>query len=566
MPGFAIDKGSDIVAVLRILETMKRSVKLPPRQNEGILVLMKVYAAYVLWLIAIVAAGCNSGHGPDSLFVTKAGGAVSAGCVKCHNATSSIAPDPLVTNGTGTYGKHIAHVQNTGIPCEKCHYNYINSPTHMNGHLDTPDPAVLIVYFDATNPAGSWINDTGPSLGSCTSLNCHGPDTLDWYGTGTANFQNCGSCHSFAIGTLRRVTGAQGDFGGNASIVSHHVTTTGDPAREQCLVCHDQSTHTAGTVRLRNADTGSSIIYDPVNPASLEPFCLSCHDADGSQNAFAAGGTPTSPFNDGSTLGVAPYPYAMRIQSSWTSTNGHGPNGNHTTNSKVTCLGTGQPGTGCHGNNGIINAHGSMNQVLAAREFNYNSFGYTYNEADYDLCFNCHSNYPGVTKEDVLGVKFGGILDGAYGLITGPNGSNPPYYTIGLKTHFADHNIPDLPPDFLPYSGSPYNDYRIWGPPNKNLHWFHLGGPTDFRGSGAGTGIVCVNCHDVHGSSNPYGATYSEMGYSHIFPDAINIVGMMTGSAYNATQNTLDGYPTYCAFNCHSVQGPTRAWYYPIVE
>jgi hypothetical protein len=148
----------------------------------------------VVVALAFTLAGCSSGTGPDALTKRQAqGGSQTSSCTaKCHNGSSSISPDPLVTNGTGTYGKHIAHVQNTGIPCEKCHANYINAPTHMNGHLDTPDPAVLVVYFDATNPAGSWINDTGPSLGSCTSLNCHGPDTLDWYGTGTANFQNCG--------------------------------------------------------------------------------------------------------------------------------------------------------------------------------------------------------------------------------------------------------------------------------------------------------------------------------------------------------------------------------------
>jgi hypothetical protein len=98
-----------------------------------------------------------------------------------------------------------------------------------------------------------------------------------------------------------------------------------------------------------------------------------------------------------------------------------------------------------------------------------------------------------------------------------------------------------------------------------NLHWAHLGILTsDFRGTGATTGINCVNCHDVHGSPTPYGATYAEMGYVNEFPDAMNRLGRMSDSAYLTDQ--LELYPTYCAFNCHSIQGPTRAWYYPIVE
>lgn len=520
---------------------------------------MKTRFTWSLLALLFVAAGCDSGQGPDSLFAPQAA-TPSAGCVACHNSTSTIAPDPLVTNGSGTYGKHISHVQSGGIPCERCHYNYAQAATHMTGTIDTGNPAILIVYFDSTNPSGAWINDTGPGTGTCSSVSCHGGYSLDWYGTGVSG---CAACHFAQMGSRRPVLGANGDFGANPAKLSHHITGTADPTPAQCQACHDMSQHMGGTVRLKQADTGAVIAFDPAVPSTLEPFCLSCHDTDGAGSAFISAGTPTAPFNDGSTLGAAPYTYALRIKTSWTSTNGHGPNGNHATIKKLTCLGSGQPGTGCHGSNGSVNAHGSIDNVIAAKGFKYDTSD-PFNDADFDLCFNCHSNYIGFTKEDTLGVKFGGILDSAYGILTGPNGMNPPYYIIGLKTLFADHNVPDLPPDFLPYSGSPYNDYRIWGPPDKNLHWFHLGGPTDLRGTGAGAGIVCVNCHDVHGSSNPYGATYDEIGYSHVVPDATNRIGIMTDNAYNTNQ--LEAYPTYCAFNCHYVQGPTRAWYYPIVE
>jgi hypothetical protein len=329
-------------------------------------------------------------------------------------------------------------------------------------------------------------------------------------------------------------------------------------------------------VRLRNADTGTSIAYDPSNVAGLEPFCLSCHDADGAMATLVSGGTPTNPFNDGSVLGNPPYPYATRIASSWAKSYGHGSNGNHASGSKLTCLGTGAPGTGCHGSNGAINAHGSVNQVLAAGTFKYN-LKYTnasqpYTESDFGLCFMCHAGYGGVTKEDVFGVKFGGLLDAAYGPF-GPRGQNPPYdRPAGIVTHFADHNV----------AGDPFglNDSAFWGTADMNLHWFHIGAPTvAFRGLDSltscltttvnCTGITCVNCHDVHGSNTPYGAVYDEIGYTNVFPDAINAYGKMRDEAYidySPAPNLLDNHPTYCAFNCHPVQGPTKAWFSPINE
>jgi hypothetical protein len=308
---------------------------------------------------------------------------------------------------------------------------------------------------------------------------------------------------------------------------------------------------------LRIADTNASIVYNPLIPATLEPFCLGCHDVDGATASFITGGTPTAPFNDGSTLGSPPYIHAMRIKTSWSSTNGHGPNGNHATVKQLTCLGTGQPGTGCHGSNGSVNAHGSANQVLAARPFKYDNDN-MYAAADFALCFDCHANYPGFTKEDILGVKAGGILDWEYNMSPyggrGPNGWAPPYTIPSVITHFADHNE----------VGGVYNDATFWGD-NMNLHWAHLGSLiSDFRGTGVTSGTNCVNCHDVHGSSIPYGATYVEIGYSNLFPDSTNKLGMMTDNAYNTNQ--LEVYPTYCTFNCHVIQGPTKAWYYPIIE
>jgi len=481
-----------------------------------------------------------------------------AACTTCHSSSYASVLDPVATNGSGLAGKHGKHVTSYSMACSKCHLNYQAKTSHTNGTMDTPDPSILLVYFDSTNPTGTWTNDTGPQTGTCSSMYCHIPPDPDWYGLAGVSLPPCSVCHVNVMGPRRAILGPGGDFGQNASVKSHHVSGGNDPISTQCMVCHDMSQHMGGTVRVMNADNGLVITYDPASPSTLEPFCLSCHDITGAASTFVSGGTPTSPFNDGSTLGVVPYTYAMRIKSSWTNTHGHGPNGNHATIKKLTCLGTGQPGTGCHGSNGSVNAHGSVNQVLAARPFKYDNDD-MYAAADFALCFDCHANYPGFTKEDILGVKAGGILDWEYNMSPyggrGPNGFAPPYTIPSVTTHFADHNE----------AGGAYNDATFWGD-NMNLHWAHLGILiSDFRGTGATSGVNCVNCHDVHGSSIPYGATYNEMGYTNLFPDATNRLGKMTDNAY--LTNQLDVHPTFCAgFNCHPMQGPTRAWYYPIVE
>jgi hypothetical protein len=481
-----------------------------------------------------------------------------ADCTTCHSSNYMSALDPLATNGSGQAGKHVTHVANFNMVCSKCHLNYSTKTSHANGSLDTSNPAVLLVYFDATNPTGTWTNDSGPETGNCSSLLCHGTENPAWYGLAGVSFPPCVACHSEPIGARRQIFGANGDFGQNINNRSHHVSGGNDPTSTQCQVCHDLSHHMGGTIYVKSADSGTAVIYDPASPSTLEPFCLSCHDADGATSTFATGATPTSPFNDGSILGNPPYPYAMRVRTSWSSTNGHGTNGNHANGAKLTCLGTGQPATGCHGSAGVVNAHGSVNQVLAAQPFKYDNNN-VYAAADFDLCFKCHASYAGVTKEDILGVKQGGILDWEYDMSPyggrGPNGWAPPYTISAVQTHFADHNE----------TGSPYNDPSYWGI-NMNLHWAHIGLMiSDFRGTGVSSGINCVSCHDVHGSTTSYGALYDEIGYSHVFPDSTNILGKMTDNAY--LLNQLDYYPTYCAgFNCHAMQGPTRAWYYPIQE
>ena len=365
-------------------------------------------------------------------------------CLVCHSGGSVI--DPLVTGGSGTAGKHIKHVTDGGLSCEKCHDNYKLLPTHYNGQVDTGNQAVLLTLFDSVNPAGQWFNDTGPGTGSCKTLACHGASELDWYTTNTWTLPVCSSCHGSALNSRRQVTGAAGDFGANAAIKSRHITAGSDPGPDQCKVCHDIVSHMNGDVKLKNADGSLQVTYNSSDPSSLEAFCTSCHDANGATGTFITGGTALDPFNegDGSVIGDPPYPFAAKISESWAKTYGHGSAGRSSA-SRLTCMGTGAPGTGCHGNNGAVNAHGSIYEVLAAKRFDYSNTSQNYDESWYGLCFDCHANYPGFTKEDVLGVKEDGSLDRFYGnMISRPGHAtkekNPPYYTSGVTTHFADHN------------------------------------------------------------------------------------------------------------------------------
>lgn len=333
-------------------------------------------------------------------------------CQICHTPGGEM--DPLLLNGSENAGKHLKHVGEHNIACEKCHQGYKNAISHINGTFDTYNPDVLIIFFNAVNPNGMWFDDTGYGTGRCSNLNCHGSTTLDWYGPDDQGWvlPDCTvECHTTAFGTIRQVTGAGGDF----DRASHHVIDYGDPTSlivqaVDCLVCHEMNNHMGGTVRLRDKDNGGNVFaFNKDNPFGIEDFCLSCHDSDGATTE----GIPLSPFSSSNILGSGCNITGDKIKCNWQKSYGHGRNGNHAPDDRLTCLGSGEPGTGCHGSSGSINAHGSVNDVLTARQYRYpveTVDGY-YDETWFTLCFECHAGYAGIAKEDTLGVREDGILD-----------------------------------------------------------------------------------------------------------------------------------------------------------
>jgi hypothetical protein len=386
-----------------------------------------------------------------------------------------------------------------------------------------------------------------------------GPDSITSHG-GTVS--SC-SCHNTAIGTRRQVLGPGGDFGANPAMASHHVAGSSDPTFRQCIACHDLSTHMSGTVRLRNADSGAVTAYDPAVPATLEPFCLSCHDANG-----AAGNM--SPFADGATLGTVPYVAGTTIASSWNGSSTHKDRG-------LTCAGTGQPGTGCHGTistpTGTINMHGSTIRGLLTNTMNFqiplvNQAVYSagrasvssYDENNYRLCFDCHANYPSVSKEVVLGFRSGGFYD----IFEQPTPLSLGTYT--QASHFRDYYTIVSPPF--------YSD-TMWGYTYMALHNYHLIGfesrailvpagvnalQWKYRGDPASIGrITCTACHNVHGTTVPtIRSTHEALGLTQFVNVADIYVTLGTPSSI--------ANPMNCAVDCHTPGGQTSYWYTPARE
>ena len=324
-----------------------------------------------------------------------------------------------------------------------------------------------------------------------------GPDSLSTYkfNAGSKSPElDCAVCHSSAISSRRQVTGSGGDF----DLESHHVIDYGNRNTEivssaDCLVCHNQSTHMGGTVRLNEKDTGAVLVYNPAAPASLEPFCLSCHDTDGALTE----GNPMSPFSSSNTLGTMPNRAGTEIKSYWENSDTvHKDSG-------LTCFGSGEPATGCHGNSGQINAHGSASRGLLTKNMTLPVPGSSaYNYTDFELCFSCHDSYPSVSKEVVLGYKAGGNYDLSW--------APTPYYTAGIQSLFRDVFI----------SGDPrvYSD-SIWWDPFTPLHNYHLlsfdgmmQNVWKYRGSAETGRASCTTCHNVHGTGGSVRSTYDEFG------------------------------------------------------
>jgi predicted CXXCH cytochrome family protein len=241
--------------------------------------------------------------------------------------------------------------------CQACHEQtlYYNPVGALNVHTD---------YGPDSQPGGD-----------CTS--CH-PHSAGFAPDG------CAGCHAESQPTgldyRRQVAGPAGDFGRT----SHHVTdgtTTEIVIDADCQVCHDQVSHQSNlepTVVLNDADGGASHTYNGTG-SSLEGFCISCHDTDGSlaydSNGDSADGY--QPFGDGRD--------PSDIATGWASAS----------HNAATPAALGDDACmACHGGpdstrSGLTadqNAHGADQESLLSERIN----GALVVNVEEDLCYACH--------------------------------------------------------------------------------------------------------------------------------------------------------------------------------
>jgi len=215
--------------------------------------------------------------------------------------------------------------------------------------------------------------------------------------------------------------------------------------------------------------------------------------------------------------------------------------------------------------------------LVSASVYTPNPLGSSDYANNYKLCFDCHANYPSVTKEVVLGYQSGGVYD----IQKAPT----PYYTLGMQSLFRDRYILDPVNYPLSWGGinQPYND-TLWDDPYLALHNYHLLGfeanelapdPMEnmlqwkYRGDPARIGrITCTACHNVHGTTGTtIRSTHRELGLQKDYQ--FNPVYVLPpGDSYTSLDPFINdaiitSSPMDCAVDCHGKQGQSSYWHTP---
>ncbi len=294
-----------------------------------------------------------STHG-NTDFSPQAEGQFTLNCTQCHDPhgsyanLSSIKSDVLVLDGTTT--------QSTGPIL----FTALTGTNSFDDGVSPTNSRLCVACHDsAANPGYPMTNHTGGASHSggndfvgqnCTACHLHSADsdfnTID----GFMPSRGCTICHAAPQGNRREIVSEFGQ-------TSHHVQ--GQVTDTDCLVCHDTSSHQAGTVYLNNVDVpGTSYAYNPADPTTAEPACLACHDADGANGA--------APFSDG----IMPPAIDANV---WNTTTHAQPSAN----GAGTCF-------DCH-----TNGHGSVQTNILLDT--YVMADYTnWDTTNYQLCWKCH--------------------------------------------------------------------------------------------------------------------------------------------------------------------------------
>jgi hypothetical protein len=282
-------------------------------------------------------------------------------CVGCHDpmfgsSNLKLVRTDLSASGGGTNIVFTQRLSNgsfaDGFPydqnvCETCHTATNHHWFDGNAPADFDELGNYIGHNDETDCSGCHPHNAGflPVGGSC--LDCHNQSPP------------AGSTYP---NRRQIVEGTPGDGAGDFVRNSHHVsdgTSTQIVTEDDCLVCHDQSQHQSFgdgvSALLNDQDGGASYTFDGTG-SSVEGFCVSCHDSDGSLvngiQPFNAAGDTNSPPDIGWTAGGV----AHSIDDA--------------------CF-------NCHGDTAGINAHGSANAFI----LKYNNY---VSGASQAFCYNCH--------------------------------------------------------------------------------------------------------------------------------------------------------------------------------
>ena len=295
-------------------------------------------------------------------------------CTSCHIGTNS--------NNTMTH---------EGFGCKTCHYTHNPDKSNilMIRNNITTGSGTQTVVFTANSAPGNYADGSAPFNGICevchtntdhysntsggTSDARHNPATQNCvdchpHNTAFSPVTDCFECHKAVTdkvgvgppGGRRQIVDNSGNglgTGGDFKRTSHHVSGS-IPSVADCIKCHYMGDHMRGTVKLLDPDLGylSVITYDPVNKASIESFCLKCHDSNGANGS-------TQPFSDNITVPV--------VDATMWNTSSH--------KGSLTCL-------DCHDN-----GHGSNKSVIIG-PYNYTGPGTgtdLMNEEE-GFCLTCH--------------------------------------------------------------------------------------------------------------------------------------------------------------------------------
>ncbi|HKJ04630.1 MAG TPA: putative metal-binding motif-containing protein [Geopsychrobacteraceae bacterium] len=232
-------------------------------------------------------------------------------CATCHNSPRQEVIDTIALGADPTH-------------CLDCHSDkeltphgsvdhvaigYVTGGTTscLNCHDPGPDEnsTITVTHLDNCALCHTTVPDlqTGLPAGGGDCITCH---TSDWSALHTIP---CLSCHDQSQDNLDSLP-----VGGRRAVAAEFPAGTthahfADPAgltNTDCLVCHNLTDHSDGTVKLSDADTGTlyefQITSDLTTDPDLSNFCMSCHDQDGAMRLV----TPLDPMEPFANGNAAP--------------------------------------------------------------------------------------------------------------------------------------------------------------------------------------------------------------------------------------------------------------------